>query len=43
MKYGYIINQETDEIIDEVLVSYFKEPRVIQQKICAKSILMEEL
>ncbi len=27
MKYGYIINYETKEKIDEVLVSYFKEPK----------------
>lgn len=27
MKYGHIINMETNEIIDEVLVSYFKEPK----------------
>lgn len=26
MKYGNIINPETNEIIDEVLVSYFKSP-----------------
>lgn len=27
MKYGYIINQETKENIDEVIVSYFKSPK----------------
>ena len=27
MKYGYIINYETKEKIDEVLVSFFKEPK----------------
>lgn len=27
MKYGYIINHETKENIDEVLVSYFKSPK----------------
>ncbi len=27
MQYGYIINSETNEIIDEVLVSFFKSPK----------------
>ena len=27
MKYGYIVNQETKENIDEVIVSYFKSPK----------------
>ncbi len=27
MQYGYIINNETNEIIDEVLVSFFKSPK----------------
>lgn len=26
MKYGFIVNPKTEEVIDEVLVSYFKEP-----------------
>lgn len=43
MKYGKIFNPETNEIVDEVLVSYFKEPKVILKKICAKLIHMVEL
>lgn len=27
MKFGYIIDSETDEVIDEVLVSFFKSPK----------------
>ena len=27
IKYGYIVNKETNEKIDEVLVSYFKSPK----------------
>jgi len=27
IQYGYIVDSETDEIIDEVLVSYFKNPK----------------
>lgn len=32
MKYGKIFNPETNEIIDEVLVSYFKEPKSYTQE-----------
>ena len=42
MKYGHIV--EDDEIIDEVLVSFFvNRPKAIQQKICAKLIRMGEM
>lgn len=35
MKYGKIFNPETNEIVDEVLVSYFKEPKsYTQENIC---------
>ena len=27
IKYGYIVNPQTHEVIDEVLVSYFMEPK----------------
>ena len=36
MKYGKIVNPKNDEIIDEVLVSYFKAPKVILLKICVR-------
>ena len=32
MKYGKIFNPETNEIVDEVLVSYFKEPKSYTQE-----------
>ena len=32
IKYGKIFNPETDEIVDEVLVSYFKEPKSYTQE-----------
>lgn len=32
MKYGKIFNPETSEIVDEVLVSYFKEPKSYTQE-----------
>lgn len=35
MKYGKIFNPETNEIVDEVLVSYFKEPKsYTQENVC---------
>lgn len=36
IQYGYIINSETNEIIDEVLVSFLKILKVILGKICVK-------
>lgn len=42
MKYGYIIDPDNNEIIDEVLVSFFANQKVILWKICVKLILMEE-
>ena len=43
MKYGKIFNPETNEIVDEVLVSILKSQKVILKKICAKLIHMVEL